>query len=425
MSRRRTTSALVVLLALTGLCALLGQTVVGPTIAQLAYRSSPADTDMFPTLAVGATRATRTTRADLRSGLALTSRNINTTAPLSGGGSLAADLTLAIANQVANCVLAGPTSGGTGAVLCRALVLADFPAGLITYAKLQNVSASPRLLGRSTAGAGSIEELAVGSGLSLTSGTLSATGTGTVSSVGLSLPAFMTVSGSPVTTTGTLTGALASQAAGTIFGNNTGGSAAPTFFNISALDHNALTNLATGDVHTQYVAKGGRSGGQTVNGGTGVSEQLTLHGSTNGTSGGVVISGGDPLYLAGSNGQYWAVGQASELVTLNGTPKDTVGNLLPANAVIQAVVVRIITGASGSCSAFNIGDPTTPARFAASTAVTTGTTVVGLAHVDQTGAAGPRQTSATTVRFTCVSGTLTGGSARVTVFYDQFVAPSS
>jgi hypothetical protein len=47
---------------------------------------------------------------------------------------------------------------------------------VVTYAKIQNVSATSRLLGRSTAGAGDIEELTIGSGLSLTAGQLTATG---------------------------------------------------------------------------------------------------------------------------------------------------------------------------------------------------------------------------------------------------------
>ena len=41
-----------------------------------------------------------------------------------------------------------------------------------------------KLLGRSTAGTGAIEEISIGSGLSLTGGTLSATGGGGGSSVG-------------------------------------------------------------------------------------------------------------------------------------------------------------------------------------------------------------------------------------------------
>jgi hypothetical protein len=48
----------------------------------------------------------------------------------------------------------------------------------ITYAKLQNVSATSRLLGRASSGAGDVEEITIGSGLSLSGTTLSATGGG-------------------------------------------------------------------------------------------------------------------------------------------------------------------------------------------------------------------------------------------------------
>jgi hypothetical protein len=55
-------------------------------------------------------------------------------------------------------------------------------------------------------------------------------GSGTVTSVGLSLPAIFSVSGSPVTTTGTLTGTLAAQPANYVWaGPASGAAAAPTF----------------------------------------------------------------------------------------------------------------------------------------------------------------------------------------------------
>jgi len=66
---------------------------------------------------------------------------------------------------------------------------------------------------------------------------LPSTGLGTVTSVGLSLPGIFTVSGSPVTTTGTLTGTLATQTANTIWaGPTTGAAAAPTFRVLVAAD---------------------------------------------------------------------------------------------------------------------------------------------------------------------------------------------
>ncbi len=59
----------------------------------------------------------------------------------------------------------------------------------------------------------------------------SAVGSGSVQSVGLALPSsILTVSGSPVTTTGTLTGTLATQTANTVWaGPTTGAAATPTF----------------------------------------------------------------------------------------------------------------------------------------------------------------------------------------------------
>ena len=54
----------------------------------------------------------------------------------------------------------------------------------VTYAKIQNVSTNNRLLGRSTAGAGVVEEITIGAGLSLSAGTLSSTATGTVTGTG-------------------------------------------------------------------------------------------------------------------------------------------------------------------------------------------------------------------------------------------------
>ena len=80
-------------------------------------------------------------------------------------------------------------------------------------------------------------------------------GSGTVTSVGLSLPGIFSVTGSPVTTSGTLTGSLANQSANTIWaGPTTGGAAAPTFRSLVASDIPALsyeTPIAAGTT-SQY-----------------------------------------------------------------------------------------------------------------------------------------------------------------------------
>ena len=73
---------------------------------------------------------------------------------------------------------------------------------------------------------------------------------GTVTSVGLALPAsILTVTGTPVTTTGVLTGALVNQTPNTAFlGPSSGGSAAPTFRSIQPADLPVATSSNQGIV---------------------------------------------------------------------------------------------------------------------------------------------------------------------------------
>ena len=74
--------------------------------------------------------------------------------------------------------------------------------------------------------------------------------TGTVTSVALSLPDIFTVSGSPITSSGTLSAVLASQTAATVFAAPTGAAGAPTFRALVAGDIPALTASKISDFAT-------------------------------------------------------------------------------------------------------------------------------------------------------------------------------
>lgn len=74
-------------------------------------------------------------------------------------------------------------------------------------------------------------------------------GSGSVTSVGLSMPGIFGVSGSPVTTSGTLTASLNTQTANQVFaGPATGAAAAPTFRSLVAAD---IPSLATNYIQNQ------------------------------------------------------------------------------------------------------------------------------------------------------------------------------
>jgi hypothetical protein len=145
-------------------------------------------------------------------------------------------------------------------------------------------------------------------------------GSGTVTSVALSLPSFITVSGSPVTTSGTLTGSLANQDANLIFaGPATGSPAAPTFRALDAADLPAHT-------HTWSDITSGVPGPVTSLSGTNTGDQ-NLFGTiaVSGQSSVVADSTGDTLTLVAGTNVTITTDAATDTVTFNATGGGTPG----------------------------------------------------------------------------------------------------
>lgn len=109
-----------------------------------------------------------------------------------------------------------------------------------------------------SAGGGNYAVLCKSNGTAWSALSLGGGGTGSggsVYSVGLSLPSFMTVSGSPVTTSGILTGTLAAQAANTLLaGPSSGNAAAPAFRTLLAADLPGPTGDVTGTYRATVVS---------------------------------------------------------------------------------------------------------------------------------------------------------------------------
>lgn len=123
-----------------------------------------------------------------------------------------------------------------------------------------------------------------GTGTNPTWTTISA-GSGTVTSVGLSLPSIFTVSNSPVTTTGTLTATLASQAQQLFLAGPASGSGTPTFRYITTSDFTQSSSPSIGQALVAAPVTGGwswssflgTSGTQSITGSLSVTGNVVYH----------------------------------------------------------------------------------------------------------------------------------------------------
>jgi hypothetical protein len=162
-------------------------------------------------------------------------------------------------------------------------------------------------------------------------------GTGSVTSVGLSLPSIFTVSGSPVTTSGTLTGTLASQTANYFFAAPNGSAGTPTFRAIVAADVPTLNQNTTGTASnvTGIVA--------VANGGTGTATPALVAGTN------VTITGSWPNQTINSSnpgGTVTSVATAGTVngITLTGGPITSSGTITLGGTLSNVSLATQVTG---------------------------------------------------------------------------------
>lgn len=140
------------------------------------------------------------------------------------------------------------------------------------------------------------------------------------------------------------------------------------------------------------------------------------------------LQSNESVAVATANGASVTYGYNSELMTIAAAASsDSTANLLPADAIIDAVVVRVTT-VIPTAATFTVGDATQAARFATGVAVAATTTAVGTLHWNPAVASdnlGPRQTADAKIRITPNAQPADAtGRVRVTVFYHKFVAPT-
>ncbi len=138
--------------------------------------------------------------------------------------------------------------GGTGAFLGLSNSLTQTAAGSYTFSGTVALSGTATAVTQSSSD--SSTKIATTAYVKSQGYLTAETYLGTVTSVALSLPDIFTVSGSPVSSSGTLSAVLASQTAATVFAAPAGSSGAPTFRALVAGDIPTLTASKISDFAT-------------------------------------------------------------------------------------------------------------------------------------------------------------------------------
>jgi hypothetical protein len=183
-------------------------------------------------------------------------------------------------------------------------------------------------------------------------------GMGSVSSVGLSMPAMFTVTNSPVTGSGTLTATLATQSANVVFaGPTSGAAAAPTWRSLVAGDVPTLNQNTTGSAAKLTTARS--IGGVSFDGSADIAQPYDLYGyfSTKPTASQVI----------------W-IGTVPRTVVLPASLTGSYGKCLDA-ATASTVFDIQVNGVSKGSMTFGVGGTTATFTFASPVTLSAGDVV--------------------------------------------------
>jgi len=196
-----------------------------------------------------------------------------------------------------------------------------------------------------------------------------ASGAGTVTSVGLALPAMFTVTNSPVTGTGTLTGALASQNQATFLAGPASGIGVPAFRTIATTDVPTLNQNTLGSAATATTAGTVTTAAQpnitSVGTLTGLTVTATINGSVTGSAGSATnVAITDDVTNVASVFPTWVTAAGTMPQKMSSTKL----SFIPSSGTLTA------TSFSGNLNATNLNSGTVPIARLGSSGTASGTT---------------------------------------------------
>jgi hypothetical protein len=315
-------------------------TSVGLTSTNLTVTGSPITTSGTLTVALPTTAVTagsytngnftvdaygRLTAASNGSAGGVTSFNTRTGAVTLTSGDVTTALGFTPISGNQTITLSGDITGSGATAISTTLATVNSNVGSFTNANI-TVNAKGLITAASNGGASGVSSFNTRTGVvTLTSSDVTTAlgftpGTGTVTSVGLSLPAIFTGSGAPITTSGTLGITLNSQNANLVFaGPTTGAAATPTFRALVAGDIPSLSYVtsvgltstdftvsgspitSSGSITANLNTQGGLTSGSYTNTNITVNSKGIITAISNGTSGSPSLTATYVGYGSGSN----------------------------------------------------------------------------------------------------------------------------
>lgn len=283
-------------------------------------------------------------------------------------------------NEVDDVLYYGEGTGGAGGT-ATTIVAIGGPGAFATLSTAQTISGNKTFSGTVALGSSAT---AITPSTSDNSTTVATTayvkaqnyGTGTVTSVALSLPNIFSVSGSPVTSSGTLTGTLASQTANYVFAAPAGSTGTPSF--------RALVAGDIPDLSSVYLP----TSGGTISSNLTITGDLTVNGTTT-TVNSTTVTVDDKNIELGSVASPSDAGADGGGITLKGTTDKTFNWVDATDAWTSSEHLNLLTGKSyyingtSVLSSTTLGSGVTASSLTSVGTIGTGVwqgTAVGLAY---------------------------------------------
>lgn len=240
-------------------------------------------------------------------------------------------------NEVDDVLYYGEGTGGAGGT-ATTIVAIGGPGAFATLSTAQTISGNKTFSGTVALGSSATATTPSTSDSSTTVATTAYVkaqnyGTGTVASVALSLPNIFSVSGSPVTSSGTLTGTLASQTANYVFAAPAGSAGTPSF--------RALVAGDIPDLSSVYLP----TSGGTISSNLTITGDLTVNGTTT-TVNSTTVTVDDKNIELGSVASPSDAGADGGGITLKGTTDKTFNWVDATDAWTSSEHLNLLTGKS-------------------------------------------------------------------------------